>query len=767
MRQEPVGAGPYGEGLVHEVFRSQIVVGDGAIAVQILPDEATTVGAGIDPAVLSLQALPPLRALRDRRPLVGRAETVEQVADGLLAGRSTRLFGAPGLGRSAVAQAVVDRLAEGGSAGAQLLGGAEPHSLDSLYRRLARLFFGVVWYQPDEPVLRAATARLRPGGVIVVTDCELEAADLTRLAGTFPDCVFLLTSTPRTGPGGVTAREVPPLTPGQARELVERRLGRPLRGAEPAQVARAYELAEGQVARLIVLAAFLERAAADPRQTERVEVSVADQIALLVSGLAGPARRVLTALAGFGPCPAPLIPLLTGTAGDTAALADLDRAGLVAATQDVWAAIPEAAQAAALDGGKPDPRVAGESLLAAFAAGAGLRPAPRLSLAVAEALCAERDWDLAARFVRAAAPSVLASGQLALWGALLVLGVRSATAAGRDRDLRWFLEQQHTEALVRGDRVAAASALAALAACLRTHVIAAPGAGPPHPGRPRRALRGARRVFAAGHGAVGALAVAAVVGGAVAVAAVTGNATPGASGPGPSGSAHPRSATTGAGTAATWDVALQSQPLTALAESAYSVTAQYPVVSAGVADAALRRQVDQRLQQPVVAWAVAVFNDVASQAQFGDPIAPGKVADEQTTVDQAGNLLSLYYSFHASDQAGGDSDTALVVRKDTGAAVPQKTILTARAATPAGAARLISLLAARGYRTADGPGCDALTPRTLAAGVMTLTGQGVQFHLGAEFVCRTTAGTGTTIPFGQLSGLVDPQVQAWATGTEK
>jgi hypothetical protein len=73
----------------------------------------------------------------------------------------------------------------------------EPHTLESLYRRLLDVFFGVIWYQPDEAVLRLEVARFELRALIII-DCDITAHDLGRLLGTFAGCTFLLTSHRRT-----------------------------------------------------------------------------------------------------------------------------------------------------------------------------------------------------------------------------------------------------------------------------------------------------------------------------------------------------------------------------------------------------------------------------------------------------------------------------------------------------------------------------------------------------------------------------------------
>jgi len=150
------------------------------------------------------------------------------------------------------------------------------------------VFFWVVWYQPDEAVVRLEVNRLDLSALIMITDCDLEPDDLNRLLGTFPGCTFLLTSHRRTlADDAGTALEVDPLSPAQARELITRALGRAPAGFENVQWAEAYRLARGQVQRLMEHIAFIQRSASRPGQTDLLSVPLSEQITLLVAGLSG------------------------------------------------------------------------------------------------------------------------------------------------------------------------------------------------------------------------------------------------------------------------------------------------------------------------------------------------------------------------------------------------------------------------------------------------------------------------------------------------
>jgi hypothetical protein len=400
------------------------------------------------------------------------------------------------VGRKAIAEAVVRRLGAAGVAGVQLMAGAEPHSLESVYRRLVQVFFGVAWFQPDEAVLRVEAARADLRALIVITDCDLQPADLGRLLGTFPQCRFLLTSRQRTLEHDAgAAYEVDPLTPGQARELITRVLGSNPAGLQNLQAEEAWRLADGHVLRLLQHAAFLDRTASRPGATASLPVPLQQQVAILVAGLSEPARRVLIALSTFSLALDPSVfSAVTGLPAAAHSADELLSAGLISPYGAAYQISPDAAVVLARAGERTDPQVAADGLTALRDA-----PDPHLLLAVARALRAAGHDARASRIARAGAPLALARGEVEVWIQMVALGTQSAMTARRKPDLEYFLNEQHTDSLLRGDTVAAAAALAALAALLSDHQ-ATPTAV--HTGtRAPRAVRRTRRALSAGHGA--------------------------------------------------------------------------------------------------------------------------------------------------------------------------------------------------------------------------------------------------------------------------
>jgi hypothetical protein len=500
--------------MVRDVFRSQVAVGDGNVQIKVDVDGSTQFGHVQGGVALQVRDVPVLTP-RARRDLVGRDALVEQVSWDLYRQTSVQLFGAPGVGRTAVAEAVLRQLAA--VRGVELRPQNQPHTLESLYRRLVHVFFGEIWYQPEEAVLRLEVARADLHALIVIMDCDLDHEDLSRLLGSFPGCTFLLTSRRQTLSDDIGAvYEVDPLTPGQARELVTRELRSDLAGLQNLQWTEAYRLAGGQVQRLMEHVAFIKRAAIRPGHTDLQLAPLKEQVAILVAGLSEPARQVLIAMATFGITLTPaLFGAVTGLPGAARAAGELVAAGLIKEEGDAFSITLDAAQVVAEGGERTDPKVAADGLMPLLEASDP--PDPHLLLAVARALRDAGNDAYTSWLTRAAAPLALAAGEVEVWIRLVALGAQAASKSRRKLDLEFFLNEQHTSSLLRGDTVAAAAALAALGELLSHQHAPAPAATRTarHGQQGRRLIRHGRRALSVRHGAVAAVAIMAVTTGLV------------------------------------------------------------------------------------------------------------------------------------------------------------------------------------------------------------------------------------------------------------
>jgi hypothetical protein len=514
---------------MHHISRSQIAIGDGNFQVQVTMDGSSQFGRVQGGVALQVRELPPL-APAVRPDLVGRDALVEQVAADLMRDKNVQLFGPPGVGRSAVAEAVLRRLSAAQVRVAEIRPGAQPYTLASLYQRLVQVFFGSEWHQPEEAVLRLEIARAGLRALIMIIDCDLDRHEINRLLGSFPGCAFLLTSHRQSlSADAGAAYEVDPLTPDQARELLTRELGRDLAGRQNLQWREAYRQTGGQVQRLIEHAAFVKRVSARPGQTDLVNLPIIEQVADLVAGLDEPARRVLLAMSTFGLALRPdVFAAVTGIPAAAHAAGELLAAGLITGEGPVFRIVPDAARIMARDHERSSPTVAADGLMPLLQTA---DPADsHLVLAVAKALHAEGNDAYTARLVRIAIPVAVAAGQVEVWFQLVALGTQAATRSRRQPDLAFFLKEQHTSALVRGDTAAAAAALAALGVLLgEQHHHAAQAQHAVHHASQhashsaargaatrssRRLIRQGRRLLGAGHGTGG------VAGGVVLVAAL-------------------------------------------------------------------------------------------------------------------------------------------------------------------------------------------------------------------------------------------------------
>ena len=428
----------------------------------------------------------------------GRDQVIGEVAAELAANLSVQLHGAPGVGKKAIARAVIRRLAAGPNPvrGVALWpSGGRPHTLGYLYERLAGLFFAGTTFQPPEPRLRAAAAAAGLAAVVVIGDCELPSRDLAQLLGTFPRCAFLLTSGHRTLFSSGVAHEVGPLPLDAAAELIARHTGQHPAALSRLQVTQACNLAAGQTRRLLQYAAFLRLTGGQFGLIPPLE-----QAAALAAGLTEPAGDVLAALATFGTELAPdILGAVTGRAGGpapAAAGAELQACALVtlggAGAADGEAAYritPDALTAVTALGWAPaSARTAGRGLLQRLS-GRGREqppPSPALVAAVAGRLHADGAGQEAAALIRAALPGVLSAGYIQDWLGLLRLGRAAASAAGASSDLEYFAGEEATGQRLTGEQPAPGGRRAGAGAGAPpvTGVPAVPPAEPPGGGMP-------------------------------------------------------------------------------------------------------------------------------------------------------------------------------------------------------------------------------------------------------------------------------------------
>ena len=445
------------------------------------------------------QEIPVLRTLREPEP-VGRATIVGQVAAQLRAQTSVQLYGPAGIGKKAIARAVIRALRHDAVRGVELRPRlSQENTLTTLYEQLAGVFFHVNVTDPAEEQLWTAARGI--AALVVICDCELPADQVARLLATFPDCVFLLTSQRLTIGQAGAAREIEPLDQRSALTLVTQELGHDPVGLQQAQAGQACDLAAGQVQRLLLYAAFLRSTEWWPGHRPLPELTVTEVATVLAGGLSEPARQVLVALATFGVgLPPDLFAAVTGRTPqrpgeDLRIAAELltarlvsERGSEVIITADANAAVRSTWPAASA-------QAAARGLLPLLTSGDAARPVSAdLLVAVARQLAGRsEEAQFATRFIRAAAPAAMRARQTRAWIQLTALGLREAAAAGSQPDLEYFWQEEHTRALFQGDKAAAAAAVLELLSLQRT--------APPPPSAPVRRPPGRVRHWLGAHSA--------------------------------------------------------------------------------------------------------------------------------------------------------------------------------------------------------------------------------------------------------------------------
>ncbi|MEW2485355.1 ATP-binding protein [Streptomyces sp. NPDC048411] len=293
-------------------------------------------------------------------PLLERQEERERLVRLLARGRSVRLTGPAGSGRTALLSAVAADCADLAPDGVVRLSG--------LKRTVTDLLYGLFEAVYDAPLLRPDRAvlleKLRSvGAVVVLDDLEFGGAALDELLDATPECAFLVATTPDVPAPAADAHLDEVFLAGLGRsasvELLEHVVERPLTDDEANWAGDLWFESEGLPLRFVQAGALLRRRdmlRADPaaydeqgyvegRPVDDVFAKGADGLdvplpslgegaapaALLASRLSGPARDALhfaVALGGEVPHQAHL-PALVGDTHADAALGELAGCGLL------------------------------------------------------------------------------------------------------------------------------------------------------------------------------------------------------------------------------------------------------------------------------------------------------------------------------------------------------------------------------------------------------------------------------------------------------
>ncbi|MEU9433517.1 ATP-binding protein [Streptomyces sp. NPDC048252] len=452
----------------------------------------------------------PAGTARPAQPLLGRQDEREQLVRLLARGRSVRLTGPPGSGRTSLLDLVAEDCEDLAPDGVVRLTGFRRTSADLLHD-LFHAVYDAPRYRPESADLSALVREI--GAVVVVDDLDLGGAALDELLDATPECAFLLGATPDTPlPSAESAVEEVVLT-GLDRaggvEVIEHAVGRVLTEEEANWAGDLWFESEGLPLRFVQAGALLSqrdqlRAGADAVDVFGV-FEDARPLADPVDGLAGAgeAEEIPLPSLGEAAAPAPLLaarlsaaaratlrfavaldgevphqahlPALVGDTHADAALGELAACGLVSPVGTRYrlaAGVQTQLEAA---GYADDVETRAHSAAQHYAWWAG-HPS-----VTPERVCAEADAVLAALVVivptttrtgedeestavqlaRTAAPAFAAGLRWSAWESSLHEGAEAARLAGASADRAYFHHEMGVLALCGGDLDRARSELEA------------------------------------------------------------------------------------------------------------------------------------------------------------------------------------------------------------------------------------------------------------------------------------------------------------------
>ncbi|MFE2139245.1 ATP-binding protein, partial [Streptomyces sp. NPDC059466] len=221
-------------------------------------------------AELSRAAQPPVPAgpAQPRLPLLERQEEREQLVRLLARGRSVRLTGPAGSGRTSLLQAVAEDCADLAPDGVVRLSGYRRGADDLLHDLFAAVYRAPL-HRPERDELSELVHAI--GAVVVLDDAEIGGAALDELLDATPECAFLVASTPDipapTADSLVEEVYLGGLGRGGGLELLERAVGRALTEEEANWAGDLWFESEGLPLRFMQAGALLrprDQLSADP-----------------------------------------------------------------------------------------------------------------------------------------------------------------------------------------------------------------------------------------------------------------------------------------------------------------------------------------------------------------------------------------------------------------------------------------------------------------------------------------------------------------------
>ncbi|WP_419997887.1 ATP-binding protein [Streptomyces boninensis] len=438
------------------------------------PERHTDAGAAAHPAVPA----PPPGPARPVLPVLDRDDERDRLVRLLARGRSVRVTGPAGSGRTTLLDTVAADCADLAPDGVIRLSGHRRSPGDILYELYAAVF-DTTGLRPDRPQLLALLQEI--GAVVVVDDLEFGGVGLDELLAATPECAFLISALPQT-PAPSTAAYVEEvfltgLGHPAALKLLSAAAQRPLTDEESTWASDVWFESEGLPLRFVQAGAVLRqrdglRAAAEeaggedpsgPLPTLAVSAAPAELLASRASGHARATLRFAVALGGVCPHPAHL-PALAGDQHADTALAELVALGLTTVVggryglpAGVTEQLAQAGYAQTPEGTDP-PVLTAAQHYAWWAGHASVTPARIAAeadaiLAALEALAASPAPGHAAAAVllaRTAAPAFAAAQVWTSWERALRLGQQAARLAGEVGQEAYFHHELGIHALCTG-----------------------------------------------------------------------------------------------------------------------------------------------------------------------------------------------------------------------------------------------------------------------------------------------------------------------------